>query len=65
MTKEIRKDLIITGEQLNNWFKEQIKKYPNCPFEETLTSVFMEMTGDGIQDNSLETFLKETFLKEL
>ena len=57
--KEIGKDIVISGDGLDMWFKAMMEKYPNSNTWEHLKSVWMMMSGATINDDSLKTFFEK------
>ena len=56
---EIKKDIVINGDELNMWFKTMMKKYPNSGTENHLKAVWMMMAGETLFDDSLKTFFEQ------
>ena len=54
--KEIEKDIVITGEQLNLWFTYAIEKYKNTKMEEHLLSTY-DLMKDNFFNSDLKSFL--------
>lgn len=52
------KNIYISDNDLNLWFKTMLKKYKNSGTYEHLTTVWMTMEDSTVQDDSLQTFLK-------
>lgn len=59
MFKGIGKEIKVSGDGLDMWFKAKIEKYPNSRTKEALESVWMMMEGSTVHDDSLKTFFEK------
>lgn len=57
--KGIGKDITISGDGLDMWFKAMLAKYPHSKTAEHLETVWMMMAGETVHDNSLKTFFEK------
>ncbi len=59
--KGIQEKILVGGDGLNLWFEAKMKKYSNSAMQEHLMAIWMMMTGETVQDDSLETFFENEF----
>ena len=57
--KGIGKDITISGDGLDMWFKAMLAKYPHSETANHLETVWMMMAGETVHDNSLKTFFEK------
>ena len=55
----MKKDIMVSMDGLELWFKTKMLKYKNSPMEMHLKDAWDMMAGNTIQDDSLETFFEK------
>lgn len=50
----------ISPQMLDAWFATMMKKYHNSQLEQHLKSVYTELTGESVIDNSLVTYYNKS-----
>ena len=55
----MKENITVSMDGLELWFKTKMLKYKNSPMETHLKDAWDMMTGNTIQDDSLETFFEK------
>ena len=57
--KGIGKNITVSGDGLDMWFKAMLAKYQHSETANHLETVWMMMAGETVHDNSLKTFFEK------
>jgi hypothetical protein len=55
----MKEDIVVSMGGLELWFENKMRKYKNSPMEAHLKDIWDMMTGNTVQDDSLETFFEK------